>query len=56
MTNVKVKAQSNQTGSNTISASGVATTYVYVDKPAPPPRVREAAPGTGEHRPMRIEP
>lgn len=35
MTNVKVKAQSNQTGSNTIAASGVATTYVYVDKPAP---------------------
>jgi type IV pilus assembly protein PilO len=37
MTNVKVKAHSNQTGSNTIAASGVATTYVYVDKPAQPP-------------------
>jgi type IV pilus assembly protein PilO len=37
MTNVKVKAQSKQTGSNTIAASGVATTYVYVDKPAQPP-------------------
>jgi type IV pilus assembly protein PilO len=36
MTNVKVKAQQNQTGSNTIAASGVATTYVYVDKPPQP--------------------
>jgi type IV pilus assembly protein PilO len=36
MTNVKIKAQQNQTGSNTIAASGVATTYVYVDKPAQP--------------------
>jgi hypothetical protein len=37
MTNVKIKAQAAQTGANTIAASGVATTYVYVDKPAPPP-------------------
>ncbi len=45
MTNVKVKAQSNQTGSNTISASGVATTFVYVDKPAQPPGPPGARPG-----------
>jgi type IV pilus assembly protein PilO len=45
MTNVKVKAQSNQTGSNTIAASGVATTYVYVDKPAQPPGPPGARPG-----------
>ena len=36
MTNVRIKAQTNQTGSNTIAASGVATTYVYVDKPPQP--------------------
>lgn len=45
MTNVKIKAQSNQTGSNTIAASGVATTYVYVDKPVPPPGAPGARPG-----------
>jgi len=46
MTNVKVKAQTNQTGSNTIAASGVATTYVYVDKPpSPPPGTPGARPG-----------
>jgi len=46
MTNVKVKAQTNQTGSNTIAASGVATTYVYVDKPpSPPPGAPGARPG-----------
>jgi type IV pilus assembly protein PilO len=46
MTNVKVKAQTNQTGSRTISASGVATTYVYVDKPpSPPPGAPGARPG-----------
>jgi len=46
MTNVKVKAQANQTGSNTIAASGVATTYVYVDKPpSPPPGAPGARPG-----------
>jgi type IV pilus assembly protein PilO len=37
MTNVKVKAQTSQTASKTISANGVATTYVYVDQPPPPP-------------------
>jgi type IV pilus assembly protein PilO len=45
MTNVKVRAQSNQTGSRTIAASGVATTYVYVDKPVPPPGAPGARPG-----------
>ena len=46
MTNVKVKAQATQTGSNTIAASGVATTYVYVDKPpSPPPGAPGARPG-----------
>jgi type IV pilus assembly protein PilO len=37
MANVKVKSQTNQTASNTVAASGVATTYVYVDKPPAPP-------------------
>lgn len=37
MANVKVKAQGQPTASNTVAASGVATTYVYVDKPATPP-------------------
>jgi type IV pilus assembly protein PilO len=37
MANVKVKAQTAPTASNTVAASGVATTYVYVDKPATPP-------------------
>jgi type IV pilus assembly protein PilO len=45
MTNVKVKAQQNQTGSNTIAASGVATTYVYVDKPVQPAGAPGARPG-----------
>jgi type IV pilus assembly protein PilO len=50
MTNVKVKAQTNQTGSNTIAASGVATTYVYVDKPAQP---TAGAPGARPGAPAR---
>ena len=37
LANVKVKAQAAQTASNTIAASGVAKTYVYVDKPPTPP-------------------
>jgi type IV pilus assembly protein PilO len=37
MANVKVRAQSNQTASNTVAASGTATTYVYIDKPPSPP-------------------
>jgi type IV pilus assembly protein PilO len=46
MTNVKVKAQATQTASKTIAASGVATTYVYVDKPpSPPPGAKGARPG-----------
>lgn len=35
--NARVKAQSNQTASNTIAAQCVATTYVYIDTPPPPP-------------------
>jgi type IV pilus assembly protein PilO len=35
--NVKVRSQTKQTANNTISASCVATTYVYVDKPPAPP-------------------
>jgi type IV pilus assembly protein PilO len=35
---LKVRAQPRQTASNTIAASCVATTYVYVDKPAEPPK------------------
>ena len=50
MTNVKVKTHSKQTGSNTIAASGVATTYVYVDKPAQPPA---GAPGARPGAPAR---
>jgi type IV pilus assembly protein PilO len=45
MTNVKVKTHGRQTGSKTISASGVATTYVYVDKPAQPAGAPGARPG-----------
>jgi len=41
--NIKVKSQTNQTASNTITATAVATTYVYVD--APPPGA-PGAPGT----------
>ncbi len=32
--NIKIKAQANQTASNTIAASCVATTFVYVDRPS----------------------
>jgi type IV pilus assembly protein PilO len=35
--NIRVKAQGNQTASNTIAAQCVATTYVYLDAPPPPP-------------------
>jgi type IV pilus assembly protein PilO len=31
--NIRVKAQANQTASNTVSAQAVATTYVYIDTP-----------------------
>jgi type IV pilus assembly protein PilO len=39
---VKVRAQTKQTASNTISANCVATTYVYVEKAPEPPK--QAAP------------
>jgi type IV pilus assembly protein PilO len=54
MANVKVKAHQKQTASNTIAASGVATTYVYVDKPAqPPPGAPGARPGARPGAPAR---
>jgi type IV pilus assembly protein PilO len=36
--NIKIRSQGRQTVSNTISASCIATTYVYVDKPPEPPK------------------
>lgn len=36
--NVRIRSQGRQTASNTVAASCVATTYVYVDKPPEPPR------------------
>jgi type IV pilus assembly protein PilO len=36
--NIKINSNANQTVSNTISASCVATTFVYVEPPAAPPR------------------
>jgi type IV pilus assembly protein PilO len=36
--NVRVRSQGRQTATNTVSASCVATTYVYVEKPPEPPR------------------
>jgi type IV pilus assembly protein PilO len=53
MTNVKVKAQTKQTGSNTIAASGVATTYVYVDKPVQPAGPPGSRPGARPGVPAR---
>jgi type IV pilus assembly protein PilO len=35
--NLKVKSQTKQTASNTISAACVATTFVYVETPPQPP-------------------
>jgi hypothetical protein len=35
---IKIRSQGRQTASNTIGASCVATTYVYVDKPPEPPK------------------
>jgi type IV pilus assembly protein PilO len=48
--NIKVKAQTNQTVSNTITATAVATTYVYVDAPPSPPPGAPGAPGTPARR------
>ena len=47
--NLKVKSQSKQTASNTISAACVATTFVYVETPPTPP----GAPGKPGARPAR---
>ena len=35
--NARIKAQNNQSASNTIATQCVATTYVYLDTPPPPP-------------------
>jgi len=50
MGSIKVKAQQAPTASNTIAASAVATTYVYVDTPPPPP---PGAPGAPPAAPAR---
>ena len=44
MGTIRIKAQGQPTASNTIAASAVATTYVYVDAPPPPPPGAAAAP------------
>jgi len=44
--NLKVKAQSKQTQSNTIAAACVATTFVYVETPAGPKPGAPGAPAT----------
>jgi type IV pilus assembly protein PilO len=45
MGNVKIKAQNKPTISSTISASAVATTYVYKDAPPPAQKGKRPAPG-----------
>jgi type IV pilus assembly protein PilO len=44
MGSIKVRAQTDPTASNTIQATAVATTYVYVDAPPPPPPGAAPAP------------
>jgi type IV pilus assembly protein PilO len=44
MGTIRIKAQGQPTASNTIAASTVATTYVYVDTPPPPPPGAAGAP------------
>jgi type IV pilus assembly protein PilO len=50
MGNVKVKAQSKPTISNTIAASAVATTYVYQDAPPPVVAQKGKRPAPGAKR------
>jgi type IV pilus assembly protein PilO len=45
MSDLKIKAQANQTMNNTIAVTATATTYVYLDVPPPP------AAGPGARRP-----
>jgi type IV pilus assembly protein PilO len=45
MGNVKIKAQNKPTISSTISATAVATTYVYKDAPPPAQKGKRPAPG-----------
>src|SRR5258708_22961872 len=48
MGSIKIHNQANQTASNTIAASAVATTFVYVETPpAPPPRAPRPAGRSG---------
>jgi type IV pilus assembly protein PilO len=48
--NVKIKAQSKPTISNTIAASAVATTYVYQDAPPPAATAKAKRPAAGAKR------
>jgi len=48
--NVKIKAQTKQTASNTVAASCVATTFVYLDQPIQPP-TKGKAPGKAPAKP-----
>jgi type IV pilus assembly protein PilO len=41
--NLKIKARTQQSVSNTINASCVATTFVYVEAPPPPPAAKPGA-------------
>ena len=50
MGNVKVKAQTKPTISNTVAASAVATTYVYQDAPSPAATQRGKRPTPGAKR------
>jgi type IV pilus assembly protein PilO len=43
--NIKISSRNDQTVSNTITASCVATTFVYVDTPVPAPTPAPAARG-----------
>lgn len=51
--NLKVKAQSKATASNTIAAACVATTFVYMEQPPPPPGGKPGTPGKPAAAPAR---
>jgi type IV pilus assembly protein PilO len=48
--NIRITSRGEQTVSNTISASCVATTFVYVETPTPPPAPAGARPAQGAKR------
>jgi type IV pilus assembly protein PilO len=50
MGNLKVKAQTNPTLSNTVQIGATATTYVYKDAPPPPPAAGPVRPRPGAQR------